>query len=88
MQGKKLPPGQQNVGLPRLRARPPDRRRGDGALDAADQVGKALPGELGGDLGTLDLLLVAEFMAGAMGEDVDQGGLELLGLGVAELGLG
>ena len=90
MQGKKLLPGQQNVARSRLRTDAPDRRRGDGALDPVQRVGKTGAAQLGLEFLALSLGLAAGFalMTEPVGEDVDQCRLELAGIGVAEFGLG
>lgn len=49
MQGDKLFPGLQNVIMGGLRLGAPDRQRGDGALDAGEQVGKSAANLSSGD---------------------------------------
>ncbi len=97
MQGKKLLPGVQNVGRGGLRARAPDRRRGDGALDAPEEVGEAEAAEFLGELRARGLLvgaepaaaaLIARFIGKTVGDGVDQRRLEPAGVGVAEFRFG
>src|SRR6516164_330404 len=92
MQSDELLPGQQNIGSRRLRARAPNRRGGDGALDSLEQFGKTAPGQFGGEGGPFGFRVRAAFFAEIVGEmmgkDVDQGAFELLRIGVAELGGG
>src|SRR5262249_50507952 len=92
MQGKKLFPGQQNVARRRLRPGAPDRRRGDRALDSAENVAKAESVEVGFELRPVGISIGARLVPGVVLEtvrdDVDQCALELFGVGVAELGFG
>src|SRR5579864_7271979 len=96
MQGNKLLPRQQNVGRRRFMPRAPDRRRGDGALDARQKRAETEALELGDKLGTLRhacgfagiCRVLTEIARRMMGEHVDQRAFELLRVGMAELGLG
>src|SRR6516225_1200514 len=90
MQGNKLLPGQQNVVRGSLLARAPDRRRGDRALDAGNEIGKAAPrqrsGEGGALLAGLVLQIWTELRGGMVGEDVDQRAFEFLRVDMTEFG--
>src|ERR1700733_9378442 len=89
MQGDKLLPSEQNITLGGLRPGAPDRRRGDAALDAPEQLGKAALGEFGRERRPLGVTsAAAEIVGEMMGENIDQGAFELLRIGVAEFGLG
>src|SRR6476646_6498792 len=90
MQGKKLFPGLQNIARRRLRPGAPDRRRGDRALEPAENIIKAGTRELCFELRTVGAGVGARFVAGIVPEtvrhDIDQRALELFRIGVAELG--
>src|SRR6476660_1227197 len=96
MQGKKLLPGVQNVGRRRLLARPPDRRRGDVALDAREELGAAEAAEFGGKFHARSPLVGAEAAAALVaglggkpvGKGIDQRRLEPAGVGMAEFSFG
>src|SRR5271170_3744695 len=90
MQGDELLPGQQNIVRGGRRPRAPDRGRGDRALDAVEEVGKAAFAKLRRQRRPLGFaaFVFGELVGEMMGEDVDQGALELLCVGMAELSLG
>ena len=96
MQGKKLLPGVQNVGGRRLLTRAPDRRRGDVAFDAGEELGEAEAAEFRGKFQARGLLVGAEAPAALLarlvgkpvGEGIDQHRLEPAGVGMAEFGFG
>src|SRR5215470_5767600 len=77
MQGKKLIPGHHNVGGCCIRPCAPDRRHRDRALDAQNQLANATTGELATHRLTVRGAL--------MRRNVEERGLDLLGVGVTKL---
>src|SRR5689334_3984553 len=96
MQGEKLLPGVQNIARRRLLARAPHRGCGDVALDADKELSEAETGEFRVEFGARGVLVGAEAAAAsvaglvgeAVGDRIDQRGLEPAGVGVAKFGFG
>ena len=80
MQGDKLFPRHQHVVGSSVGARPPHVRGGDGFLKPHQQLAMAARGQLGVEPLSIGLAV--------MGQEFEQRGLELLGVGVPELDLG
>ena len=81
MQGDKLLPGHQNIVRGGIRTRAPDRMGGDRGFDALENLAEVAASEFRPQR----FRLQTRGVVGRMSGDVDQGGLELFGAGMAEL---